>query len=203
MKYVLLLVFFILIILGTWQVYRLQHKNYIELKLQKPSVELPLNVDRSYEYTKFHFKPQFISEKLMHLYAGVNGHYILLVAKTKNNKFLIVNLGTVNKKNDFKIEEIEEINGTLLFSNKKPLMISNYDERSDTWFGIDTNTMSKKLNIDLEPYIIWAERANIRGINNNDMFKVYNHHIEYVITWYLLALILAIYMIYLSFYQKN
>ncbi|MBQ4875189.1 MAG: SURF1 family protein [Rickettsiaceae bacterium H1] len=195
MKYLSLIILFTLISLGTWQVYRWQYKKQIEFKLSKPYEKLPTNIGKNDNYTKVYFTIKLDDNKPIYLYSGAEGYRLLLPGQIKKNKFVLINIGTVSHKNKLKIKKKQVIKGVILFNIKKTPIVKTYDEKSDIWFNIDTELISQKLKIKLEPYIVWAEETNIEGINSNKLFAVHNRHVEYIITWYGLTLILACYMI--------
>ncbi len=200
MKYLLLIILLILISLGTWQIFRLQYKKESIEKLEKEVVTLPETITSKNQYLKVRFITKIKKDPIIYAYADKNGYYVLVIGKIKNKKNVLINIGTTLEKNLVElngINEIEEqVEGVILSKISKPPMIKNYDEKSDLWFGIDTYEISKKIGLELENYFVWMESTDIKGVKDNGPFKIANRHLEYIITWYSLALFLMFFIIY-------
>ncbi len=203
MKYILFITLFALILLGTWQVCRWYYKQDIMLNLQKTAINIPDTITKNLNYTKVNIKFFIKSQDVLYVYSGKNGYYVLIPVEMPNNTVVLLNIGTILNKGAITINDGENIEGIILFNFKKPLFISNYDQNSDTWLGIDTAAMGKKLNLKLEPYIIWAEHSNIENVKDNGPISIYNRHLEYIVTWYGLALILIAYLVYTKIKVKS
>ena len=203
MKYTLFIILFILTFLGTWQVYRWHYKQNIMIKLQQSAITLPNKITQTLNYAKININFSINGKDIIYVYAGKEGYFMLVPVKALDNKIILLNIGTVVTKNNVAINENKNIEGIILFNTKRPLLINNYDNKSDTWFGIDTKEIGEKLHIKLEPYIIWVEHANIKNVKDNGPLNIYNHHVEYIVTWYGLALILMLYLIYRGIYKSR
>ncbi len=202
MKYIFLIILSTLLFLGSWQVSRWHQKQEILIRLNKSYSLIPQNINKDCNYQRLSLKQVILNpKKYIYMYAGEHGYYLLALGKLENNNLALINLGRTKTKEKNSIPNKINLEGIILFDFKKPLLITNYDTKSDIWFSFDREAMSKQLETKLEPYMVWVEHANIEGINNNGKFRVYNHHVEYIITWYSIALILVCYMIY--GYRKN
>lgn len=198
MNYISLIILFSLITLGTWQVYRLQYKKDIILKLQQPPQELPNIITKSANYMRIEFDCNINSKNIIYIYAGVKGYYALVLAQTLDHRQVLVNLGITSKQKKIQINDnnTQHIIGIITPSLRTPFMFKSYDNKSNMWLGIDIVKIAQKLKLELEPCVIWVENSNISGIINNGNVTIYNHHIEYIITWFTLAFILLVYMLY-------
>lgn len=203
MKYIELIILLILISLGTWQCYRWQHKRVIESRIQASSMDSFKNTNEIEEYTKITFRCALSTEALIYMYAGKKGSYVLTTCEVKKGEYVLINIGTAIERKKIKITKgIYDITGILLYGVRSPVMIRSYDEKDDSWFGIDVAKISEVHQINLVPYIIWTEKTDIMEIEDNGPFAVYNHHLEYILTWYGLALVLSVYIACQRYFRR-
>ena len=220
----LLIVFPILILLGSWQVYRLIWKeNLIEYyQNQSSSAFLDLSKDISsklnLEFRKVKFKGTFLNSKEIYIsgktYEGNIGFHVVTPFRMQNNKTVFINRGWVSEgyrdpeKRKFSLLNNEtEINGIIRFPQKKGYFVPENDPNKGFWFTINPNEIIKFLKfkeIDtISEFYVDAIRQEGKikiPIGANGKPNLRNQHLSYAITWYSLALVLLI--IYILFHRS-
>jgi surfeit locus 1 family protein len=190
----LILVF---ISLGTWQLYRKQEKEALIYALERSQRILPQNVDEV--QTPFLFQPlsatgHFVSGKTIFLqaktYQGKNGVYVLDVFQTQHGQYLLVQRGwSAHTKVIVPIETLKIEGITRLPSPPTYFQPAN---KPPQYFWIDLNQLSTEFNLPLLPYYLVVKESFDPQILTTDPipFPV-NNHLQYAITWYLLAFFLV------------
>ena len=193
------------ILLGTWQIVRLNWKleliNQIETSLKYQPINLSNNVHK--DYLKIKTSGILNFEKQIYLYSlnekGEPGFEVITPIIT-NNKNYLLNRGwiTFDKKNTQEINIVNSKNiiGTLkkqLKANRfKP--INNITE--NYWFTLNRKDIFQYTGKNFSPFIIYLN-------NNLDIPKtrtitanISNNHKKYAITWFSLALSVLIFYLY-------
>ena len=220
----LLIVFPILILLGSWQVYRLIWKeNLIEYYQNQSSsklLDLSKNIsnNENLEFRKVKFRGTFLNAKEIYIsgktYEGNIGFHVVTPFRMQNNKIVFINRGWVSEgyrnpeKRKFSLLKNEtEINGIIRFPQKKGYFVPENDPNKGFWFTINPNEITKFLKfkkIDtISEYYVDALRDEGKikiPIGANGKPNLRNQHLSYAITWYSLALVLLI--IYTLFHRS-
>ena len=205
-------IFFIIvfIILGSWQIVRLNWKNNlileIESSLKSSPVELPQN--NKINYLKVKTSGIIDFEKQIYLYnlneSGDPGFEVVNPILI-NNKNYLINRGWIpfEKKNTIEINIFDEKNiiGTLKLQGKKNIFKPNNDIKKNYWFSLNRDDILKFTGKEFSKYIIY--------LNGNYQFpkpkkisaNISNNHKKYAITWFSLAI--SILLLYLYFRKKN
>ena len=113
---------------------------------------------------------------------------------------IIVARGTLNRQDSQIVTDISGscITGLLLPSEKKPLFMPAYNgTKSKPLLSINVESIEEILSLKL-PSIYLLLIPNPKDMNNNDLApikipdpkKIYNPHLGYAITWFVLALVL-------------
>ncbi|AHC39575.1 SURF1 family protein [Ehrlichia muris] len=203
---VFIIPFSTMVFLGTWQIFRLKEKIDIITTMQAPSTKL-----LSYDLVKQSYKSikvngAFDNEHLFFVFAGRLGYYVLQPFHLSDGKYILVNKGTVlDKMSKFEVLNATQldIQGILYCDSYKKIgwFVKN-DIDANVWFWFDIKNMMKQIKIPLESCIIWADNTvAFDGITANVPLKIRNDHLEYIVTWYLLALIWLIGYICLCCYK--
>jgi len=212
-KYLFLICAIICFSLGTWQYFRLGEKESLltninsNLKLDPVDINL-IELNKSNLFRKVFLKGTYIFEKEIYLYKVLNnkeGYEILTPFKTSNKTYLI-NRGWINKNefesgNFFQNPKLHLITGSLLSSNKKLLFIP--EKSSDKiWINLNIDSIAKDLGLQLEQFYILLTDQNYPLIPKYEL-NIQNHHLQYMITWYLLSLAAIILIYYNNKYEKK
>ena len=198
------------ILLGTWQIVRLNWKleliNQIETSLKYQPINLSNNVHK--DYLKIKTSGILNFEKQIYLYSlnekGEPGFEVITPIIT-NNKNYLLNRGwiTFDKKNTKEINILNSKNiiGTLkkqLKANRfKP--INNITE--NYWFSLNRRDIFQYTGKNFSPFIIYLN-------NNLDVPKtkkitknISNNHKKYAVTWFSLAF--SVFVFYIYFRKKK
>ena len=200
---------FIVLSLGTWQVFRLDLKNNLisnlENNLKKNFVSFNIDIDQ--EYTKVLLKKKDLKSKifLYHLNKGEIGFKVIVPYEVNSSLIVLVDKGWVRK------DKINLIKNTLLNDDviagytkkitKKNLFTPNNSIKEDFLYSIDVDSLKKSLNKNIYPLlIIQTSKINKDIIPNEYEVRIPNNHLQYAITWYGLAIVTIIFFLY---YRKK
>jgi surfeit locus 1 family protein len=200
---------FIVLSLGTWQVFRLDLKNNLisnlENNLKKNFVSFNIDIDQ--EYTKVLLKKKDSKSKifLYHLNKGEIGFKVIVPYEVNSSLIVLVDKGWVRK------DKINLIKNTLLNDDvivgytkkitKKNLFTPNNNIKEDFLYSIDVDSLKKSLNKNIYPLlIIQTSKINKDIIPNEYEVRIPNNHLQYAITWYGLAIVTIIFFLY---YRKK
>ena len=196
---------FIVLSLGTWQVFRLDLKNNLisnlENNLKKNFVSFNIDIDQ--EYTKVLLKKKDSKSKifLYHLNKGEIGFKVIVPYEVNSSLIVLVDKGWVRK------DKINLIKNTLLNDDvivgytkkitKKNLFTPNNNIKEDFLYSIDVDSLKKSLNKNIYPLlIIQTSKINKDIIPNEYEVRIPNNHLQYAITWYGLAIVTIIFFLY-------
>ncbi|MGN7618801.1 MAG: SURF1 family protein [Ehrlichia sp.] len=200
--------FSIMVFLGTWQIFRLKEKNEIIHNMQVPATRLLTDSIIKQNYKNVVAEGTFDNNYRFFFFAGALGYYLLHPFHLSSGKYILVNKGVVSDKNlNIDLFDSAKINvhGILYCDyNKKVRWFVKNDMNANIWFWFDIENMSKQINIPLESCMIWADRTvAFNNVTANVPLKIRNDHLEYIVTWYLLALIWLIGCVYLFNRKKS
>ena len=214
----------ILLGLGTWQVQRLQWKQeQIELRQERanaPAVEIADVLDAPTEKEFFHVEVtgRFRHDKELHLAArSLNGNvglHILTPFEMADGSVLLVNRGWVpsakrepETRSEGQIEGEVTIDGLLRLGGWKgySFIKPENDPVKNFWFYVDFGAMtvaSGLENVISTAYLDAGPMKNPGGfpIGGQTRIALRNDHVQYALTWYALALILA--AVYFVFHYR-
>lgn len=194
--------FFVLISLGTWQLQRNTEKKAILETFSQSQNKPRENLDDI--QTPELFQPlfaegHFVSGKTIFLqsktYQGKSGVYILDVFETHKGSYLLVQRGWSATQSTRVPSGSLKIEGTARIPSPPSLFQPN--NMSPTYFWIDLKALSHDLNLQLLPYYLVLNQSLDPTILPTDPIPLpRNNHIEYAITWYTLALVLIIMLLW-------
>jgi surfeit locus 1 family protein len=204
-------IFFIFIVLslGTWQVYRLYLKNNSISDLQNnlKTSSINFNVDIDKEYTKILFKKKDLNTKifLYHLNKGEIGFKVIVPYEINSSLLVLVDKGWIRKdkinliKNTLFNDDI--IEGYTKKIREKNLFTPNNNIKEDFLYSVEIDNLKKSLNKNIYPLlIIQTSKTNKDIIPNDYEVRLPNNHLQYAITWYGLAIFTIIFFLY---YRKK
>lgn len=202
----------ILISLGFWQLNRLAEKKlFIETlatTLNAEPVRLS-NLENPNIYSKIKIDGHFLENFSIYLYGlrsmslEKNGYYLLTPFKTYDDRIIMVargwfahkEKGNINLKSDHTITQ--SITGVVLPPEKQSIFVPKNDFKNNIWFTLDLREMSENLGLKLRDfYLIQLEPKNlptlITALDTKSLLAIRNDHLGYAITWFSLAIALAI-----------
>lgn len=204
-----ILFIFAVLLLGTWQVFRLNLKNNLiftlENNLKKNSIIFNEDIDK--EYTKVLLKKKDLKSKifLYHLNKGEIGFKVIVPYQVNSSLVVLVDKGWIKK------DKIDLIKNTLLNEDviegytkkirEKNLFTPNNNIKEDFLYSVQTDSLKKSLNKNIYPLlIIQTSKTNKDIVPNDYAIRLPNNHLQYAITWYGLALVTIIFFLY---YRKK
>ncbi len=204
-----ILFIFAVLLLGTWQVFRLNLKNNListlENNLKKNSIIFNEDIDK--EYTKVLLKKKDLKSKifLYHLNKGEIGFKVIVPYQVNSSLVVLVDKGWIRK------DKIDLIKNTLLNEDviegytkkirEKNLFTPNNNIKEDFLYSVQTDSLKKSLNKNIYPLlIIQTSKTNKDIVPNDYVIRLPNNHLQYAITWYGLALVTIIFFLY---YRKK
>lgn len=203
----ILFIFFIFIVLslGTWQVFRLNSKSQLisdlENNLKRNSIDFNVDIDK--EYTKVLLKKKNLKSKifLYHLNKGEIGFKVIVPYEVNSSLLVLVDKGWIRK------DKINSIKNSLLNDDmiegytkkirEKKLFTPKNNIKEDFLYSVEIDNLKKSLNKNIYPLLIIQTSKTKKDIIPNDYrVSLSNNHLQYAITWYGLALFTIIFFLY-------
>ena len=200
-------IFFIFIVLslGTWQVFRLHSKSQLisdlENNLKRNSIDFNVDIDK--EYTKVLLKKKNLKSKifLYHLNKGEIGFKVIIPYEVNSSLLVLVDKGWIRKdkinsiKNSLLNDDI--IEGYTKKIREKKLFTPKNNIKEDFLYSVEIDNLKKSLNKNIYPLLIIQTSKTKKDIIPNDYrVGLSNNHLQYAITWYGLALFTIIFFLY-------
>ena len=200
-------IFFIFIVLslGTWQVFRLHSKSQLisdlENNLKRNSIDFNVDIDK--EYTKVLLKKKNLKSKifLYHLNKGEIGFKVIVPYEVNSSLLVLVDKGWIRKdkinsiKNSLFNDDI--IEGYTKKIREKKLFTPKNNIKEDFLYSVEIDNLKKSLNKNIYPLLIIQTSKTKKDIIPNDYhIGLSNNHLQYAITWYGLALFTIIFFLY-------
>ena len=201
---------FVFIVLGTWQIIRLNWKNNlileIENSLKNPPVELAQSKKENFLKIKTSGSIDF--DKQIYLYnlneSGTPGFEVINPITIEDENFLI-NRGWIpfEKKGTQEINVFDQKNiiGTLKLQGRKNIFKPDNDLDENYWFSLNREDILKFTGKNFSKYIIYLDGNYQLPRPKKITANISNNHQKYAITWFSLAL--SILLLYLYFRKKN
>ena len=197
------LAFFLLLSLGIWQLNKHKIKDYnkglVALKINKSPKEL-ISLDKNIDSLEIiTVKGELLMEKSIYFeprtHKGKIGYH-LLVPLQVDNKYVLVNRGFTENKIKFYKNTKEKIDGLIISFPKSKFFELKNDIINNKWYSLDLNQISNFLNLKLEPLLIYEINNNSNNTINVKPNTISNiNHLNYSITWFLMAITLAIILV--------
>jgi surfeit locus 1 family protein len=205
--FVSLVALLILLSLSYWQIIRLEWKeNLIEQRIkmfESDSVFLK-NVEypEKNEFLRVKIEGKFINELEMFMPAlsknGNNGYHILLPFELVNGEYIIFDRGWIPLKlknrelrKKHEIYDSQKIEAVIRLPGKKGKFQPDNDVENNFWFFVEPLKMSEftKLNF-RDTFYLEATNDGPNGYPLGNQTRIYirNNHLQYAITWFLIAI---------------
>ncbi len=209
----------ILLALGTWQVERLQWKEALIAELDSRIHSAPISLaemealsarGEDVDYRPMQATGRFDNSKERHFlatYDGESGFYIYTPLTLTDGRSLFVNRGFVpyaNKEPEMRV--LGQLTDTVTVTGlaraklaaKPSMMVPDNDIAKNVFFWKDLNAMATSTGLDparVVPFFLDADKTpNPSGlpIGGVTVVDLPNSHLQYAVTWYGLALALAV-----------
>ncbi len=207
-----------LIGLGLWQLDRLQWKSALIEMFEERVSAVPLAPPdaigdiTTWRYRRIVAEGEFLHDREVHItgkpFEGSAGFHVLTPLRMPDDRILIVNRGWVpdNRRSRSRRPETVQagrvmIEGILREDRRRGYFVPDNEPVNDIWLYIDTAEIAAHRQLGpVLPYYIDAIRDPERRrlpVGASTAITVRNEHLQYAITWFLLAVALAvIYIIY-------
>ena len=163
-------IFFIFIVLslGTWQVFRLHSKSQLisdlENNLKRNSIDFNVDIDK--EYTKVLLKKKNLKSKifLYHLNKGEIGFKVIIPYEVNSSLLVLVDKGWIRKdkinsiKNSLLNDDI--IEGYTKKIREKKLFTPKNNIKEDFLYSVEIDNLKKSLNKNIYPLLIIQTSKN-------------------------------------------
>jgi surfeit locus 1 family protein len=212
----------VLLGLGGWQVQRLFWKqdliDTVTAQIAEPPVTLPARVDDTapWQYRRVSVRGVFLHDKEIHLIAH-DSHgrlgYDIITPLVRNDAAgtVLVNRGWVPTDNldpatrsEGQLAGAVTINGLVRLPWRQGWFVPDNDPQANVWFWGDAAGMAAAAGVDAPSLFVDADAtANPGGLPLGGQTRVSfrNDHLQYALTWFALALCLAV--VYLLYSRKR
>ncbi len=215
------LVFAILLSLGTWQLVRLDWKTDLiaerTARLEAPPIALPTE-DAELDavmWAPVTLTGQFLHDQELLLAArsqrGNVGSHVLTPFVRNEGPVVLVNRGWVpDDRRDPSARAAGQLQGTVTIRGLvtpgagRNAFTPDNDPATNFWLSVDYPAMSAAVGRDLQPVVINADDTPNPGgfpLGGQTRLSIPNDHLQYAITWYLLALTLVV--VYVAWNRKR
>ncbi len=201
-----LIAFLILLSLSGWQIYRLQWKaNLINQRIaayESKSLNLfDIKYPENNEFQRVFLEGKLLNDHEMYMPAlsknGNNGFHIIVPLRSNSGKIFIFDSGwiplrlkeKVNRKNHLDLSE-GITQAIIRLPGKKGRFQPDNEIENNFWFFIEPDLMSKYTGIELEKnFYLEAFENGPNGFPLGNQTRIYirNNHLQYAITWFLIA----------------
>ena len=204
-----------LVVLGFWQLQRLEWKNAILSKIEdnysNTLIDFPFHDDTSeFEYMRSKIEGNYLPDRLMFFYksnlAGDPGFNIVIPFQTIEGNTVYVDNGWIPYKDKEQLDitfisesDILNLSGVLIFKKDRKYFTPENDYNKNIWYLLNTDEMDQSHNLSSSDYILklvdqkYFEELLIEFKPTN----INNNHLQYAVTWFLMALFISIFYIYL------
>jgi surfeit locus 1 family protein len=223
----------ILIGLGVWQLHRLEWKEGLIAQIEARSKAAPITLKEAIalsreggdpSYTRVRVEGRFLHDKELHLYAqalnGEPGWHVITPLDTVDGDLVLIDRGFVpnnlkeaSSRPQGQVEGVVAVTGLVRLSESHGPFTPDNEPDANRWFWRDLPGMMYSLyptaTIRELPFYLEAEKSDVPGgypQGGQTRLELPNNHLQYAITWFLLAACLVIvYAVYVhgAFVRKR
>ena len=202
--------FFILLCLGMWQLnkhyYKSNKKSLINTKLNAELKNLNLFNLKINGAEVIKIKGEILENKSLFFEPrtqnGKIGYHKLIPIKVEE-KYILINRGFTLHKEKKKLSKnkIESIQGIIINFPKPKFFELKNNTYKNQWYTLKIEDISQYLKIKLEPFLIYEiNSSSTKLINVKPNYLSEINHLNYAITWFMLAITLS--FIFILFIRK-
>jgi surfeit locus 1 family protein len=209
----------ILIGLGVWQLHRLEWKEGLIAQIEARSVGEPISLKAAIafasdghdpSYTRVRVEGRFQHDKELHLYAqalnGEPGWHVVTPFNTVDGDLLLVDRGFVpenlkdpSSRAQGQVEGVVAVTGLVRLPESQGPFTPDNEPQANRWFWRDLPGMMYSLyptaTMQELPFYLEAEKSDVPGgypQGGQTRLELANNHLQYAITWFLLAACLVV-----------
>jgi surfeit locus 1 family protein len=205
------------IALGTWQVHRLAWKRAliarVDARVHAPPVAAPARVQwpqitaASDEYRHVQLRGSFLYDKQTFVWTATadgSGFWVMTPLRRDDGSLVLVNRGFVlpewcGRAGSCAPGPQGDVTVTgLLRMSEPPAFLRHNDPAHDDWYTRDVAAIADRRGLhDVAPYFIDEDAVSEAGVTHAPkggltVIRFPNNHLSYLITWYALALMVAV-----------
>ena len=213
----------VLIGLGVWQLKRLDWKEALIAKIETRTKGAPITLKKAVamaregrdpSYYRIRVDGRFHHAKELYLYSvsddGVGWHVITPI-ETADGDMVLVDRGFIpdelkdpSSRALGQVENVVTVTGIARSPETQGLFIPDNEPKADRWFWRDLQAMASSAFpggiIQVAPFFVEADKSSVPGgwpEGGQTRLEIPNNHLQYAITWFLLAAcLLVIYAVY-------
>ena len=216
--------FALLIWLGQWQLQRLEWKERIIQRIETRTERSPVTLERAVElaqqwgdpnYMRVTAEGRFHNDLERYLYAissdGQPGWHVITPLQTASGRVVLVDRGFVPEdrkdpktRRSGQFQDIVTVTGLVRTSEKPNVFSPDNDAAANQWFTRDLDSMARSMfpggTVAVLPFFLDAEETDVPGgwpKGGQTRLELPNKHLQYALTWFLLAACLLI--VYVSY----
>ena len=192
--------------LSVWQIKRLKWKEDLINNLENAYNADAININElsgnllNFKFKKVFLEGYFVNEKSMFLGPRVNkeqvGYNLITPFSLKDDRYILINRGWLKEKIKIKKEEKKyKIKGILKEANIKNVFTPKNSMNENLWFYINTDQMSEFSQVKVIDNIFLTlieSNPDDKFVVINSVPKISNNHLQYSITWAILAFLFLI-----------
>jgi surfeit locus 1 family protein len=202
----------ILLALGSWQVQRMMWKNdtnaFRQARAQSEAIALPADVE---DIDAMQFRPVWLEGHFQHekelflaarSYRSNPGYHVITPFERTDGSVVLVNRGWIPldrrdpaSRAEGQIEGMVRIEGLLNTSVEPGWMTPDNVPDENFWYWLDMPSLSAQAGIAARDYLVDAGPATNPGgypIGGQTILELRNSHVQYVVTWFAMALTLGV-----------
>ena len=192
--------------LSFWQIKRLKWKQDLINNLEKAYNSEAVNINKltgdflNFKFKKVYLEGYYINDKSMFLGPRVNkdkvGYNLITPFLIKDNRYILINRGWIKEKIKIRKKENKyKVKGILKEANIKNAFTPKNPMEENLWFYINTNQMSEFSDVKVINNVfldLIESNPNDNFVAINRISKITNNHLQYAITWAILALLFLV-----------
>ena len=224
----MLVAFAVLIGLGVWQLQRLHWKEGLIAEIETRTKSEPISLDQAIaiareghypNYYRVKVEGRFDHTKELYLYAvseGRAGWHVITPLKTEDGEVVLIDRGFVPdelrnpaSRAAGELDGVLAVTGIVRVPEAQGSFTPDNEVGANRWFWRDLQAMSRATGAgEVAPFFLEAEKSNVPGgwpEGGQTRLELPNNHLQYAITWFLLAAcLLVVYGVYVrSLYRPS
>ena len=224
----MLAAFAVLIGLGVWQLQRLHWKEGLIAEIETRTKSEPISLDQAIaiareghdpSYYRVKVEGRFDHTKELYLYAvseGRAGWHVITPLKTEDGEVVLIDRGFVPdelrnpaSRAAGELDGVLAVTGIVRVPEAQGSFTPDNEVGANRWFWRDLQAMSRATGAgEVAPFFLEAEKSNVPGgwpEGGQTRLELPNNHLQYAITWFLLAAcLLVVYGVYVrSLYRPS
>ena len=220
----------VLIGLGVWQLNRLEWKRGLVAQIEARTKSEPITLEEVEQLARQGNDPSYYRVKVggrfhhakeRYLYAvsgGTVGWHVIAPLETADGEMVLVDRGFVpdalkdpSSRAAGQIDSVTSVTGIVRATGMQGLFVPDNEPDANRWFWRDLRAMSRSMfpegTIEVAPFFVEADSTPVPGgwpEGGQTRLDIPNNHLQYAITWFLLAGgLVVVYALYLRSQRRS